>query len=103
MAFFLSAVSVFLRDMFYIYGVMITLWMYMTPIMYDFSMIPVKFQLLFKMNPLFWFIKFARTVILYKTVPELSVWIYCLVAALVPLIVGIIVFRKTQDKFIYYV
>ena len=103
MAFLLSSIAVFLRDMFYIYGVMITLWMYMTPIMYDFSMIPEKFQIIFKLNPLYWFIKFARDIILYGSVPELCVWIYCMLASLIPLIIGIIVFRKTQDKFIYYV
>lgn len=103
MAFLLSAISVFLRDMFYIYGVMITLWMYMTPIMYDFAMIPEKYQVIFKLNPLYWFIKFARDIILYKSVPVLSVWIYCLICAFVPLLLGITVFRKTQDKFIYYV
>ena len=102
-AFFLSSVSVFLRDMFYIYGVMITLWMYMTPIMYDFAMIPEKYQLLFKFNPLYWFIKFARDIILYNSVPALKVWIYCIICAFIPLIIGIFVFRKTQDKFIYYV
>ena len=35
----LSSVSVFLRDMFYIYGVMISLWTYLTPIMYDIAII----------------------------------------------------------------
>ena len=103
MAFFLSAIAVFLRDMFYIYGVMITLWMYMTPIMYDFSMIPDKFKLIFKFNPLYWFIKFAREIILYRNIPELNVWIFCFICGFVPLIIGITVFRKTQDKFIYYV
>ena len=38
----LATISVFLRDMFYIYGVIITLWTYLTPIMYDISIIPEK-------------------------------------------------------------
>ena len=103
MAFLLSSIAVFLRDMFYIYGVLITLWMYMTPIMYDFSIIPDKYQIIFKLNPLFWFIKFMREVILYNKIPDLVVWINCFLFAFVTLIIGIIVFRKTQDRFIYYV
>lgn len=99
----LSSVAVFFRDMFYIYGVFITLWMYMTPIMYDFSIIPQNLQLFFKFNPLYWFIKFCRDIILYGAVPELSVWLYCGLCAIIPLIIGIVVFKKTQDKFIYYV
>lgn len=101
--FLLSAISVFLRDMFYIYGVVISLWMYMTPIMYDFAMIPEKWQIIFKCNPLYWFIHFAREIILYSQMPGINEWIYCGICAIVPLLLGIFVFKKTQDKFIYYV
>jgi len=103
MGFILSAVSVFLRDMFYIYGVVITLWTYMTPIMYDISIIPENLLFIFKLNPIYWFIKFARDIILYNVIPGLNVWIYCGVFALGVLFLGMFVFKKTQDKFIYYV
>ena len=99
----LATVSVFLRDMFYIYGVVITLWTYMTPIMYDISIISGPLQIIFKLNPLYWFIYFARDIILYHQVPGLNVWIYCGLFAIIFLIIGIIVFKKNQDKFIYYV
>ena len=39
MALLLSAAAVFLRDLFYIYGIVLTVWTYLTPIMYDISMI----------------------------------------------------------------
>ncbi len=103
MGFILATISVFLRDMFYIYGVMITLWMYVTPIMYDFAMIPAKFQLIFKLNPLYWYIYFTRDIILYNQVPNLNVWIYCLGSSLLFLFIGMFIFKKYQDKFIYYV
>lgn len=99
----LSTISVFLRDMFYIYGVVITLWTYLTPIMYDISIIPENLQFFFKFNPLYWFVKFARDIILYHAVPTLNVWIYCFVCGFGILLLGIFIFRKNQDKFIYYV
>ena len=99
----LATVSVFLRDMFYIYGVIITLWTYMTPIMYDISIISGPLQLIFKLNPMYWFIYFARDIILYHQVPGINVWIYCGLFAIVFLLIGILVFKKNQDKFIYYV
>lgn len=99
----LSTVSVFLRDMFYIYGVVLTLWTYMTPIMYDISIISGPLQIIFKLNPLYWFIYFARDIILYNQVPGINVWIYCGLFAVVFLVLGIIIFKKNQDKFIYYV
>ena len=100
----LSTVAVFLRDMFYIYGVVISLWTYMTPIMYDIAIIDNPLLLtVFKLNPLYWYIYFARRIMLYHTIPELNAWIYCMVFGLGFLIAGIFIFRKNQNKFIYYV
>lgn len=99
----LSTVAVFLRDIFYIYGVVLTLWTYMTPIMYDIAIISGPLQTIFKLNPLYWFIYFARDIILYNQVPDINVWIYCGLFAVVFLVLGIIIFKKNQDKFIYYV
>jgi ABC-type polysaccharide/polyol phosphate export permease len=100
----LSSVAVFLRDMFYIYGVVISLWTYMTPIMYDIAIIDKPALLfIFKLNPMYWIVYFVRHIMLYSAVPEINVWIYCALVAIVTMIVGIFVFKKTQDKFIYYV
>ena len=100
---FLSAVSVFLRDMFYIYGIIITTWTYLTPIMYDISLISAKLQPILKLNPLYHYINFAREIILYNRIPQPISWIVCLVSSMLVLLIGIIVFKKNQDKFIYYV
>lgn len=100
----LSTIAVFLRDMFYIYGVLISLWTYMTPIMYDIAIIDNPYLLLiFKLNPLYWIIYFSRRIMLYHIVPEINSWIYCFVFAAVFMFLGIFVFRKNQNKFIYYV
>ena len=45
MGLILATISVFLRDMFYIYGIVIMIWTYLTPIMYDISIINEKFRL----------------------------------------------------------
>ena len=100
----LSTIAVFLRDMFYIYGVVISLWTYMTPIMYDIAIIDNPYLLaIFKCNPMYWFIYFARRIMLYNTIPEINAWLYCAAFGIGFLILGIIVFKKNQDKFIYYV
>ncbi len=100
----LATVAVFLRDMFYIYGVLISLWTYLTPIMYDIAIIDNPALLfVFKLNPMYWFIYFARRIMLYNTIPEINSWIYCMVFGLGTLIIGIFAFKKNQDKFIYYV
>lgn len=99
----LSTISVFLRDMFYIYGIVITLWTYLTPIMYDISMISESLQIIFKLNPLYHYISFIRQIILYHQMPSGLSFAICGLSALVVLVIGLVVFKKNQDKFIYYV
>ncbi len=101
----LSTLAVFLRDMFYIYGVIISLWTYLTPIMYELENLNLSpmLQAIFKCNPLYWFLYFIRRVMLYQTVPEINAWIYSMVFGLGFLLLGLFVFKKNQDKFIYYV
>ena len=83
---------------------LISLWTYVTPIMYDIAIIDNPVLLvLFKCNPLYWIIYFVRRIMLYNTIPELNAWIYCMIFGLGTLIAGILVFKKNQDKFIYYV
>lgn len=101
--FILSTIAVFLRDMFYIYGVIITLWTYLTPIMYDVSIIPAKYQIFMKLNPMYWFLDFARQIILYNQCPGIRNFVYCGIIGIMFLMVGIFLFKKNQDKFIYYV
>ena len=101
--FILSTISVFLRDMFYIYGVIITLWTYLTPIMYNISIIPEKFQIFMKFNPMYWFLDFSRQIILYNQLPGVRNFLYCGLIASFSLLIGILVFKRNQDKFIYYV
>ena len=103
MGFILSAVSVFLRDMFYIYGIIIMMWTYLTPIMYDIKMISEELQPWLKLNPLYHYINFAREIILYGRIPQPFTWTICLLSSVAVLLIGVIVFKKTQDKFIYYV
>lgn len=104
MGFILSTISVFLRDMFYIYGIIITIWTYLTPIMYDISIINNHtLQFIMKFNPMYQFINFARTIILYHNTPTLGQFAGCGVSALIILLLGIFIFKKKQDKFIYYV
>ena len=99
----LATVSVFLRDMFYIYGIVLTLWTYLTPIMYDISIISEGVQKFLKLNPMFHYIRFIREIILYHQLPSAKSFIICGACSLFFLIVGLIVFKKNQDKFIYYV
>ena len=101
--FALAAISVFLRDMFYIYGIVLMMWTYLTPIMYDIKLISEELRPWLKLNPMYHYINFVREIALYQRIPQLFTWITCLGSSVLVLIIGVIIFKKTQDKFIYYV
>ena len=101
--FILATISVFLRDMFYIYGIVLTIMTYLTPIMYDINIINPKLAFIMKFNPMYQFINFARSIILYHNCPTIGQFAGCAVSSLLVILFGIFIFKKKQDKFIYYV
>lgn len=101
-SFILSTVSVFFRDMFYIYGIILTIWNYATPVFYDISIIPESLQRIFRYNPLYSYINSAREIILYGRCPCLRDIVLMVFYGIFTLIVGSIIFKKHQDDFVYY-
>lgn len=100
---FLSCISVFLRDVFYIYGIVLIMWNYLTPVFYSIEIIPESLQMLFKLNPMYQFLTAAREIVLFGNSPSISTLAILGAIALGALGIGSIVFKKNQDKFIYYV
>lgn len=100
---FLSCVSVFLRDMFYIYGIILTIWNYFTPVFYSIEILPAKLQTIFMLNPLYQFLTAARTIVLTGNCPSLFNLVVIGLWGIGMLIFGSIIFKKNQDKFIYYI
>ena len=103
MGLLLSSTSVMLRDIWYIYGIILTIWNYFTPVFYNISIIPAKIQTLFKFNPLYQFITCARKIVLNGEGLTLINVIVLALCSIVMLLIGVTVFKKKQDKFIYYI
>ena len=99
----LSCISVFLRDVFYIYGIILTIWNYFTPVFYSIEILPEALQTLFKFNPLYQFITAVRTIVLYGQMPSITTLGVIGLIGVGTLLIGAIVFKKNQDKFIYYI
>lgn len=106
----LSALTVFFRDMFYIWGVVLTAWNYLTPIMYPVEMVSnSKFAFkgfvlfIFKINPLYYYVSYARMCVMDNIVPSLKMHLACLLIAVFFLALGTLFFRSKQDKFIYHI
>lgn len=96
----LSSAMVFFRDTQFLWGVISMLWMYATPIFYPESIIAEEFMTLYKMNPLYHVVRFIRIILIDGISPEPKAYGLMLLASLIPLVIGVVVFKKTQDKFV---
>lgn len=100
MALLLSTLMVFFRDMQFLWGVLTMIWMYATPIFYPEAIIPQQFMVLYKMNPLYHFIRFVRIILIDGVSPEPKAYLLCLIAAVLPLLVGFAIFRHQENKLV---
>ncbi len=99
MALLASAVTVYFKDLEHILGIVSMAWMYLTPIMYDRSIVPEKVLPVFNLNPMTHIIGCYRDVLYYKQIPALSSLLSSAVLGIIILAVGWVVFEKLQRHF----
>ncbi len=101
---FLAQAAVFFRDIQYIYSVLTTAWMYLTPLFYPVEQLPESMQKAVGIfNPMYHYITQFRTLVLHRTMPDVETLLYGSVAAALFLALGTWSFLKSQDKFILYI
>ncbi|MEA5051062.1 MAG: ABC transporter permease [Oscillospiraceae bacterium] len=99
----LASLCVFFHDLKHLYSVLITAWMYLTPIIYPIDFLGEGFiHTVVMLNPLTWYVTYFRYVIMYNTLPTLEMNLVCVGWAVIFLLLGAFVMKKTQDKFILY-
>ena len=102
----LSALAVFFRDVMHLWTVVITAWMYLTPIFWTtdyISQMARWIQVLVVVNPMYNYLQFMRDIFLFNTAPSMLTLGLCVFWAVVALVVGYAVFHKTEHKFILYI
>ena len=99
----LSALSVFFRDVCHLWGVVITAWTYATPLFYPVDILPDWAMPIMQYNPMYHYVSYFRDLILSGTVPGLQENLLCLGMAVAAFAIGLLIFKKTEKKFILYV
>ncbi len=99
MAFLVSAITVYLRDMEHILGIVLMAWQYLTPVLYDYEMVPEQFRRIFALNPMTPVISAFRDILYYSKVPNLMNLISALVMGIAVLIIGWFTFVKLKRRF----
>lgn len=94
------------RDVMHLWSVVITAWMYLTPIFWTSDYIGKMdhwIQVLVVVNPMYNYLQFMRDIFLFNTVPSALTLGLCVVWAAIALVAGYTVFHKTEYKFILYI
>lgn len=99
----LSAYAVFFRDLNHLYGIVTTLWMYVTPIFYPISIIPQQFLFLWDLNPLYIFISIARDLLMNGSMPSERMLLAATCYSVLTFVTGLVVFHKKENNFIIYI
>ena len=97
--FILSSVTVYLRDLEHIIGVIIQALFYATPIVYSMNMIPKAFAWVFQINPMAYVIQGFRDTLYYQTMPDLHGLFVISIFSLILLVIGYKIFDKLQKNF----
>lgn len=102
-SFILASITVFFHDIMDIYQLLLMPWMYLTPIIYPLEIVPEKYLHILKMNPMYYIIDCFRAPIYLGHLPDPLNLLLAGLSAAVVFIIGIVVFTKLSDDFIYYI
>ena len=103
LCFILATLMVFFRDIGHIWGILLTVWMYGSPIIYPVELVPDWLGSIIRLNPLYHYIDYFRSVMIYGRVPGLLENGICLLYSLAFFAIGVVIFRKSQNKFVLHV
>jgi len=95
----LASLGVYFRDIGQITGILIQALMYLTPIFYPLSAVPIGLRGLYDLNPLAFFVEMTRDILIWGIVPnmiDLCIWLF--VTFLIA-VFGYTWFQKTKRGF----
>lgn len=96
----LATATTFFTDIKYLYGVLVMLLSFMTPLFYPIDIIPQQFLFAYKLNPLYSAVECFRNIILGGAFPDTWPFVFLIVTSIISLVIGVYVFFKYQDKFV---
>ncbi len=98
----MSTAMTFFQDVQFLWGIAAMMWNYLTPIFYPETIIPARFLPIYRLNPMYQYITFARTCIIDGISPQPASYFWCLAMGLGVLGLGLWTFRRHQSKFVLY-
>lgn len=102
MGLILSALYMMFKDMKYLYDIFTLMLMYVSAIFYSIDAYPLQKQYLFYLNPVYVYIRYFRKIILEGVIPKPTFHLLAAGYALLVILLGAIIYKKKNYKFLYY-
>ncbi len=98
----LSALYVFFKDIQYLYSIFTLMLMYLSAIFYNINAYEPTVQKLFLLNPIYVYISYFRTIVINNAIPNLVTHLLSFGYAFAVLLIGARMYKKHNQKFLYY-
>jgi lipopolysaccharide transport system permease protein len=105
MTFLVSALNVFFRDLQHLITIIMMVWFFGTPIIYPLSMVPEKFQIFLKINPMTIYADYYRNIFYYVKYQESAGFpstldtLMALGITVLIFFIGYFVFKRLEPRF----
>jgi lipopolysaccharide transport system permease protein len=96
---FVSAATVFLRDLQHLIQIVLRLLFWLTPIIYPLASVPDSVIPFIKLNPLTYYVNIFQSLLYYRTLPDLTSWALALGFALLSFMGGTLFFTLLSPRF----
>ena len=97
----LSTLSAYFPDVSEMYQILLTAWMYLTPIIYPETIIPENLLWAFRFNPMYHLVKMFRLSIFEGRLPSLAEFLPALGWGVGVLVIGWLFFTSKSDEYAY--
>jgi ABC-2 type transport system permease protein len=97
----LATAGVYFADMLPVYEVLLSIWMYSTPIIYPIEIVPKNLAWVLKINPLYYLMDIFRTPFFKGEIPDVNTWLIAGGSAFVAFIIGGLVFTSKSHEYAY--
>lgn len=98
-AWLVSVLGVFFKDLTHIIGFISTVFLFTCPIFFPTNYVPEKFQIVLAINPLTYYVEAVRGIVAFHTLPSLEAFTLSSLVALITFMLSLWFFRKTKSSF----
>jgi lipopolysaccharide transport system permease protein len=100
LSYLIAGVNVIFRDIEHLLVILLRLHFFLTPIFYDSQMVPVKYQTIYRLNPMVGLLDGYRTLLMKGAQPDWGTLLQVAIPAVVLLVVGYKVFLRINHRFV---